>query len=495
MDNRKRRFRNTIIFLLILILLGAAFPLRDAVKEGKIRLPFWDTDQKEDIRPDLDKIYTAIKAALYATSHKKSDVVKMSDVEAEPKENNTQKETMPLTEQEVYPSDIYSESGIMAEFQCYVPSAISYTWEYYDTSAMQWIPAEETAISERPDELYRVSSFYNIEAVPENNERMIRCTIGFEDQDPVVKLANLYIISKEIVNIAVDDAEYPAGSYLSTEDIPITVVYSSGNRETFTGLLNGMYFVDRQESKEFADGVSGNRTETVTTIYTEHKYLHLGVEEKEILMRYRIKDSVIEKKAVISGKDNEPPDITEISLSDYDISTVDKAIPITVSISAYDNDTPQQQLLYAFLPEGQEVTEEDWKTTASFDMEITQNGTWTAYCKDQSGNIRTEEKRIITVDEKAPVISELRLEKDTWCRKNAIIVTAADELEIFYRYCLPETGEDSGWISESIYEISDNGTWEIQVKDAVGNISEIKELLVSNIDTQAPVIISITEGD
>ena len=164
-------------------------------------------------------------------------------------------------------------------------------------------------------------------------------------------------------------------------------------------------------------------------------------------------------------------------------------------ISATDNDTPADSLSYAFLPEGQEVTEEDWRAVSSFEVDITQNGVWIAYCRDQSGNICTEEKKVIAVDQKAPVISELYLAESTWCQKNRIIVTAADELEIWYRYCCPETGEDSGWIVENTFEVSHNGVWEIRVKDAVENISEIQELTVTNIDTVAPVIISITETE
>lgn len=505
-----KNVKNVIIFLFILILfvLGLSV-LLNAVNKGTFRLSFLGShsesgqDEIERISLDLNELSATNdpdneipETDIYATSHKKRRGRKETDTESIPEENSA-KTAEPLTEQEVFPSDIYSVdgNGIMAEFQCYVPDAVSYRWEYYDMSSMQWIPADETTVSIRKDELNRASSFYSIEAVQENNEKMVRCTIDRNDREPLIKTAALYIITKEIVNISIGDMEYPAGSYLSTEDVPITVVYSSGNRETFAGLLNGMYFVEKQENTAYEDSISGDRTETVTTVYTEHKYIHLGAEEKEILMRYRIGDSVIEKKTVLCGKDNEPPDITDISVSDFEISTTDHAVPVTVTISAYDNDTPSQKLSYAFLPEGKEITEDDWQTESTFEIDITQNGTWTGYCRDQGGNISTEEKRIITVDEKAPVITEIKLAEDAWCTKNTIMVTADDELEIFYRYRLPETGEDSGWISDSTYEILQNGTWEIQVKDAVENTSEIKTLFVSNIDTQAPVIISITEGE
>ncbi len=498
MKSRKLKFKHVIIFLFLLIFSVLAIFLWKIRNEAHLptasNLHSVSTDKTVSGEGENPDLFLTEKS--YATSHKKSEGRRSDPKLKETANLDDNRLTEPLTDKEVYPSDIYSEIGVKAEFQCYRPDAVSYRWEYYDPSAMQWILAEETAVSRRMDELNRDSSFYSVEAVPENNEKMIRCTIELAgEQAPVIKTAALYIISKEIVNISIGDTEFPAGSYLSIEDIPVTVVYSSGNKESFTGLLNGMHFVDKQENKEYTDDTSGNRTETVTTMYMEHNYVHLGAEEKEILMRYRIKDSTIEKKVTLSGIDNDPPVISDISVSDYEISTVDQALPVTVTINAYDNDTLPQKLLYAFLPEGQEITDEDWQVHNSFEIEITKNGTWTGYCRDQSGNISTAEKRIITVDEKAPVISEITLTENSWCSTNTIVVNASDELEILYRYCLPATGEDSGWIPENTYEISQNGTWEISVKDAVENVSEIKEFVVSNIDTQAPVIISITEGE
>lgn len=89
---------------------------------------------------------------------------------------------------------------------------------------------------------------------------------------------------------------------------------------------------------------------------------------------------------------------------------------------------------------------------------------------------------------------ELTLKDTDWCRMNRICVstevTGADSLA--YRYICEKAGEDSGWISKSCMDIHENGEWKIQVRDAAGNITE-KAINVDNIDTQAPVILRITE--
>jgi len=61
-----------------------------------------------------------------------------------------------------------------------------------------------------------------------------------------------------------------------------------------------------------------------------------------------------------------------------------------------------------------------------------------------------------------------------------------------YRYLCEKTGEDSGWIREASRRVGKNGEWKIQVRDAAGNLAE-QTIVVDNIDTQAPVIRSITE--
>lgn len=81
--------------------------------------------------------------------------------------------------------------------------------------------------------------------------------------------------------------------------------------------------------------------------------------------------------------------------------------------------------------------------------------------------------------------------EEKWCQKNSIIVTT-DALPAEFFYSCAETGEDSGWIKENEKEVFSNGTWNVMVRDAAGNIAAA-EITVSNIDKQPPVIIEIKE--
>lgn len=400
-------------------------------------------------------------------------------------------QTKTVIEKEVYPADIYAEKNTEAVFQCYVPSATGYLWEYYDMDTMEWAAAEEETVSRQIDELGRNSSFYTVKAVPENHEKMIRCTIQFDERESIVKIASLHVLEKKIADISVEKTEYASGNILSKYEIPVIVTYEDESRESLTG-LNGLHFVDEKEDTQYTNSVSGNRIETTTTVHTECEFLSLGAEEKEITVRYRRGEDCIDKETVICGKDYESPVISALEISEYEVSSEDKAVPVTVTITAEDNETPFPYLEYAFLPKNQEVTEDDWKQKFAFEVEITQNGTWVAYCRDQSGNVSSEERKIIAVDQKAPVIS-ISLAENGWCNSNKILVAADDELPVEYLYSCPATGESSGWITYNEYQVSQNGIWNVQARDVAGNISSA-EIAVENIDKQAPVIISIIEN-
>ena len=253
-------------------------------------------------------------------------------------------------------------------------------------------------------------------------------------------------------------------------------------------------FVDSFESSETAYSDTGNIIETITTVNTECEYSYVDAGEKQFVIRYRDKAYAYDANLTVISTDKEAPVISAVSISDFEISNIDKPVSVEVSITAEDNDTPYPELMYAFLPQETELDEEiDWTANPKFEKNIDKNGIWIAYCKDKSGNIAAFEKKIIAVDQKAPELA-LTLENADWCQSNKIIAAAKDELSITYLFTCPETGEDSGWTDRNEYDVSKNGTWEVQAKDAAGNIA-VKEITVSNIDTQMPVIKGITEGE
>lgn len=382
------------------------------------------------------------------------------------------------------PFDTYVEKGGTAVFQAYHPKAQAYQWEIHDAGAEGWKKAPQDAVSEQEDELQRkISSL----ALAADQERQIRCNISIRGGMPISYDAELHILAGQISSISVDEFCTDAGAYASAKTIPVEITYQDGGKENVTG-LSGLYFLEQQSETM----VSEDMKETITTTRTAREYTYIEPGSKEGILLYRKSNGDSEDIPVnIMGVDQTAPQIMEYSISGFEVSNVDKEIPVTVTIRAEDDVTPLRRLTYAFLPEGEEPEEKDWTEQSVFQKGITKNGIWKAYCRDEAGNIAIEEKEIITVDNKAPSI-KLTLEKEEWCQENRILVSADDNLPVEYRYVCEGAGEDSGWISESSIKVTENGNWIIQVRDAVGNMAE-KEIMVDTIDTKAPVIRNITQ--
>ena len=220
---------------------------------------------------------------------------------------------------------------------------------------------------------------------------------------------------------------------MNAGEIPVEVTYSDGRQEVITG-LSGLYFLDTEESKESSETASGNMQETITTVKTACDYNRLEAGTAEGTLGYRKQDGEsLEAPVNLKGLDLTAPVISELQIDDFELSNVDRPVPVTVSVSASDDVTPTRQLDYAFLPEGLEIQEEDWKKEAVFTAEITKNGIWTAYCRDEAGNVATADRELIVVDNKAPTINISLQYKEEWCRQNTIYVSAEDNLPVEYR--------------------------------------------------------------
>lgn len=415
-------------------------------------------------------------------------------VEPEPEEYATShmdadgQQQDPLSTSPIVLSDVYAEEDSIVVFKSYYPKASGYVWETYDAEAGNWITAPNDAVIVGTDELYRPVSSFIVAASEEYEDLSVRCRVELDSGESHIDMAALHILP-EISNISVEEYTAGAGTYVSAKEIPVLVSFQNGSQDTVIG-LNGLYFLEKEESSERDTTVSGNITETITTVLTACDYCYLNG-EKESILRYQGSGDPVDILIKLIGQDIKPPEIENLSISDFEISVVDQPVPVTVTITAEDDMTAYPDLEYAFLPEGEEPQEKDWIKQASFNADLTKNGAWTAYCRDESGNIATEVKDIIAVDNKAPGVN-LSLENDTWCTENKILVNARDSLSMEYCYSCAETGEDSGWNARDEYTVTRNGTWQVKVRDAVGNVTE-QEITVENIDKQAPVIIQITE--
>lgn len=397
----------------------------------------------------------------------------------------------PLTDKAVKLCDIYSKTGGSATFICYDAAAEGYEWEYYDLDEKGWKASDPLNVQTFKDELNREVSSLKVSA---DHELMVRCTIHFSTKENEIQTASLFILKDEIKSISVEDFIADANAYICARDLPVRVIYQDGSQEEITG-LNDFYFLTSEEEKDLSTSISGNRIETTTRTTTECSYFYTDLdEEQNTVMRYRTEESsdAVETVCRITGKDTLAPVISETAVSPYEVTNIDQPVTLTVTISAEDDITPYPELAYAFKFAEDEPTEEDWRKKASFDVSIERNGTYIAYVRDQSGNISQMEKKIVTVDNKAPVIASVSLSNtDGWCQSNKIIVDAADAGEMKYSFENKSDGSGSDWITYNEYAVDANGIWIVRVRDNAGNITET-EIEVLNIDRDAPVIHSIS---
>lgn len=386
-------------------------------------------------------------------------------------------------------TDIYTESGETVEFISFYPDAEGYAWEVYDMDQKAWIPAESTAVSAKRDELYREVSVFRISAGEGQDTSMIRCTITLEDGSSQTDTASLYVLSKKIGSLKVNDTEVSKCGYVNTLEIPVTVIYEDGTSEELTGLY-GLKFLCSKRTIEYDESETGNliekRIDTVTEC--DYTFLESGGNEKTI----RYKNLREEEFALqITGCDKEPPVISDVVIGDYLVSKENKAVSLQVEIYAEDNDTPYPYLEYAFAHESMNVDEIEFVPENELTVLIDKNGEWISYVRDQSGNIAQLAKELITVDQLAPSLTA-NLKETSWCRENVISVVGKDRTSLVYQVlkgneCIYD------WTKDTSFTVSENGIYIVKAKDEAGN-ETVLEVVVENIDLQAPVITNIKEG-
>ena len=134
----------------------------------------------------------------------------------------------------------------------------------------------------------------------------------------------------------------------------------------------------------------------------------------------------------------------------------------------------------------------DWTDVAS--TTITSNGTYTVQIKDKAGNAITESYEISNLDFIAPVISSAKVLQTRPVKESArIAVQATDEgfglADKAYKL------NDGDWQIANWFDVTDNGTYTVYVRDKAGNITSTT-VEVTNIDRVKPEItytVSTTE--
>lgn len=393
--------------------------------------------------------------------------------------------------------NLYVSEGEIAEFKCYFPGMdTTYIWEIYNVEKKVWEDAD--AVGEKSmqiDELNRNISILRLPAKKEYQDLNIRCTVQNESSESIeAQKGKLVILDDKIMSVKmVEHYQAMAGSYISSLDIPVEITFADGTTQTITGLQGLFFCIEKDKKMDVSRKNDGNTVEVVTTKTVESEYLYVDAASQEVLLRYRTDRESLEIKGTIEGIDEAPPEIYHVQISPFEVTNDDtQEIVLSIEIDAEDNFCPLPNLQYAFLPADKKITQEDWQSESIFEVTITKNGEWIAYCQDESGNYATSHKEIVAVDQKAPNIKSvfLQTEEEEWCKSNTIIVSAEDKTAM--QYCFVNGSTDSGWITYSEYVVDENGTWMVKVRDEAGNVSEA-EIKVSNIDKISPTIQKIEE--
>lgn len=127
--------------------------------------------------------------------------------------------------------------------------------------------------------------------------------------------------------------------------------------------------------------------------------------------------------------------------------------------------------------------------TGSF--EVGTNGTYSAEAFDKTGNVSTRQSVTVScIDTVSPVISTFTADTLSYAKKITLSVGAADSgcglHNIPYMY-------DTSWVASPKYEVTENGTYTVKVRDGLNNMST-KSITVNNIDNTPPVINSVTKS-
>ncbi|WMJ83157.1 DUF6273 domain-containing protein [Oscillospiraceae bacterium MB24-C1] len=161
----------------------------------------------------------------------------------------------------------------------------------------------------------------------------------------------------------------------------------------------------------------------------------------------------------------------------------------TVTISA--SDSASGLAAYAISTIG-EVPATGWQ--ASKNIEITANGTYFAWARDNVGNVSARYEFVISkVDSTKPTVTLVSV-PDEWATTSKVTLSASDLGDSglsAYAVSITDTAPGSGWQSGTSFTLAANGSYYAWAKDAAGNISDSYEFTVSKVDTDRPTVASV----
>ena len=407
-----------------------------------------------------------------------------------------------LCEDDILLSDIYAVEGQEVLFKCYRKDVKDYTFEIFNREKGDFESIKDSGMI--TDELGRNIAYAKVKPTNDDKKALIRCIFDKKDKDKGEmavsdnsEIAFLHVLSSEISDLKVEAVKQNAGEYLSVMTIPVKATLKDGSEIEMTGLY-GLYFCDitTADLKEGTDSF-GLPVSVSTQVKNYGLYKKISEGEQGFLMEYRTLDNnPISVNGIACGIDDKAPVINDVSFNGFDITNEKKKdTKVTAVIDAKDSVTPYPLLKYAVKLKGSRVNDSDYNESPQFEFIAPKNGTYVVYCRDESGNVGTFEKELILSDTNKPVIDEIKLrDSDGWQKNNKIIVDAHDSNALTYCFSSSDSESSSGFIDKNEYDVSKNGTYRIEVKDSAGNVTE-GQIVVSNIDSDGPVIKSITQED
>ena len=272
-------------------------------------------------------------------------------------------------------------------------------------------------------------------------------------------------------------------SYITEENLTndITIIATSQNedyskdKETFTIDITST-------NKNIIEYSFNNQTWTSVTPSKEVKFNYDFVEEKNYTLY--VKDEVGNVKT------------TEITPSKLDQTAPKIKIETTNNHESYTlkvnlTDIKSGVEFYQITTTKEEPTE--WLNyTDTIEKEVTENNTYYIWSKDKLGNISYETIVIDKIDKEAPNI-ELSQTLTDWGVKDTIQIHLTDDIIGLSGYqIMTSEKEPTDYISldnsleENLtYEVTENGTYYVYVKDAYNHVS-YKEIIIDKVDNQAP---------
>ena len=178
-----------------------------------------------------------------------------------------------------------------------------------------------------------------------------------------------------------------------------------------------------------------------------------------------------------------------VSSKNITVTGIDRSVPVIQSFTQKNKNYCAEDVLTVvasdtgsgLAPQAYSFNNGEWQKDNTFSVK--ENGVYKVSVRDAVGNMSEQSLTVTNIDKSAPEIKSFTQKNSDYCLEDVLTVQAADA----------ESGlaaeaysfNDGAWTSNNTFTISENGTYKVKVRDAVGNVSE-KSLTVSNIDKESP---------